>query len=147
MIKRTNTKRIAFLCALVFIASVLASACSVLPEGAELPTPTPEQYTEEQLNTPVITIGEYVVTFGEYLNFFNNVAAFYRQNYNFDITEDPETLAQYKEKITQTLAQEAAALQGRRAWLNGFDRGAVKGNRREISEQSKRNVRVLYCAC
>lgn len=141
MIKRTNTKRIAFLCALVFIASVLASACSVLPEGAEFPTPTPEQYTEEQLNTPVITIGEYVVTFGEYLNFFNNVAAFYRQNYNFDITEDPETLAQYKEKITQTLAQDKLLLY--RADELGLT-DLTEEQLKEIDERYQNEVKEMY---
>ncbi|NLB61717.1 MAG: hypothetical protein GX802_04755 [Clostridiales bacterium] len=140
MIKKFHIKRIAFVCALVFIATCVATACNVVPEGA-LPSATPAQYTEEELNTPVITVGEYKVTFGEYLSFFNNIAAYYRQNYNLDITEKPEDLAKYKEKITETLAQEKMLLY-RANELGLTDLTAEQLT--EIDERYEQDVEELY---
>ena len=97
----------------VMLAAVLLTSCNVvLPEDVPSNTKTPDAtvstdaFTEEELATPVITIGTHTVTLAEYIDFFNEIVAYY-SNYGYDITSDPSQLGSYKELMTKALARDA----------------------------------------
>lgn len=69
-----------------------------------------EKYTQEQLDTPVITIGKRTVSFSEYLDFFQEIYTYYKTNYNTDIMESAETLTKFLDLITESLTKDTVVL-------------------------------------
>ena len=67
-------------------------------------------YTQAQLDTPVITIGERNVTWSEYLDFFEEIYSYYKTNYGMDIMSDAPTLTEYLDLITESLAKDTMVL-------------------------------------
>ena len=62
-----------------------------------------EKFTDKELETPVITIGERTVTLAEFIEFYEEIKSYYSTNYGYDIASDPETLAQYIDLISEEL--------------------------------------------
>ncbi|MBQ9949905.1 MAG: peptidylprolyl isomerase [Clostridia bacterium] len=67
-------------------------------------------YTQEELDTPVITIGKRTVTMDEYLDFFQEIYTYYKTNYSVDIMESNETLTKYLDLITESLTEDTMIL-------------------------------------
>lgn len=95
-----------FLCLTLAFSLIAASACSLVPtedDGSQ--TDAASAFTEEELATTVIQIGDFTVDLNEYLDLFNEVADYY-YTYGYDITATDEDLESYKSIITNALIEE-----------------------------------------
>ncbi len=99
-----------FLCLTLAVSLVAASACSLVPtddDGSN--TDATSAFTEEELATTVIQIGDFTVDLEEYLDIFNEIVDYY-YTYGYDITATDEELEANKSIITDSFIEEKMLL-------------------------------------